>query len=103
MQIFKILLRNIRQFACFIRVFFYTVLLHQYLQIFNAQFMPEVIAIMSGKGGVGKSTISSLAACIFSENKKTLLLDFDLSGPSIKSIFKTTQKVLKRKKAYIQL
>lgn len=45
----------------------------------------KVIMVLSGKGGVGKSTLSlQLAAAIASESgKKTGLLDIDLCGPSI--------------------
>ncbi|KAM0687264.1 hypothetical protein COBT_001497, partial [Conglomerata obtusa] len=57
--------------------------------------MTQVIAVMSGKGGVGKSTISSLIALIASETGKTILLDFDICGPSINHIFNTNKKVHK--------
>lgn len=40
------------------------------------------IAVMSGKGGVGKSSISILLSTILSEKSKCLLLDFDICGPS---------------------
>lgn len=48
----------------------------------------HVIAIASGKGGVGKSTFSSNLACaisklIASEGKRVGLLDCDIYGPSI--------------------
>ncbi|KAM0673457.1 Nucleotide-binding protein 2 [Gurleya vavrai] len=59
--------------------------------------MPKFIAIMSGKGGVGKSTLSSYISLLFSETKKTLILDFDICGPSINHIFNTTEKVKKAK------
>lgn len=45
------------------------------------------IAIMSGKGGVGKSTVSANLATIFSVNgKKVGLVDCDMHGPSIPRI-----------------
>lgn len=60
--------------------------------------MKKIVAIMSGKGGVGKSTTASIIACIASEKYKTLLLDFDICGPSIKNIFDTNEKVVKQAK-----
>jgi ATP-binding protein involved in chromosome partitioning len=42
-----------------------------------------VIAITSGKGGVGKSTIASLMALIISRYGRTTLVDLDIHGTSI--------------------
>ncbi len=53
----------------------------------------NVIGIVSGKGGVGKSLVTALAAV--SLNKKgyhTAILDADITGPSIPKIFGLTQK-----------
>ncbi len=42
------------------------------------------IAVLSGKGGVGKSVVSSVMAKVLSDkNKRVLFLDFDICGPSI--------------------
>jgi Mrp family chromosome partitioning ATPase len=42
------------------------------------------IAVMSGKGGVGKSTVATnLAIALASKGKKVGLLDMDLTGPNI--------------------
>lgn len=42
------------------------------------------IVVLSGKGGVGKSSISvNLAYALMKKGKKTGLLDVDLHGPSI--------------------
>lgn len=45
--------------------------------------MVKIIAVMSGKGGVGKTSISVMLSKILSETSKTILLDFDLCGPSV--------------------
>ncbi|MBF8246777.1 MAG: ATP-binding protein [Rickettsia sp.] len=55
----------------------------------------KTILITSCKGGVGKSTISSLIAQKLAHiypNKKTALLDADIYGPSIQQIFGINQK-----------
>ncbi len=42
------------------------------------------ISLMSGKGGVGKSSITAnIAACLVSQGYKVGILDADLNGPSI--------------------
>ncbi len=46
------------------------------------------VAIMSGKGGVGKSTVTALLAVkLARENKKVGILDADMLGPSIPKMF----------------
>jgi Mrp family chromosome partitioning ATPase len=48
----------------------------------------KVIAVMSGKGGVGKSSVSSLISLILSrDGYKVGILDADVTGPSIMKIF----------------
>ena len=48
----------------------------------------KVIGIVSGKGGVGKSLVTSLLACKLSKaGYKTAILDADITGPSIPESF----------------
>ena len=48
----------------------------------------RVIAVISGKGGVGKSTVTaSLAAAMAKRGKKVAVLDADITGPSIPQLF----------------
>ncbi len=49
----------------------------------NPDGVKKIIAIASGKGGVGKSTVASnLAVAMASQGKKIALLDADVYGPS---------------------
>jgi Mrp family chromosome partitioning ATPase len=48
----------------------------------------RVIAVMSGKGGVGKSLVTALlAASLARQGKEVGVLDADITGPSIPKIF----------------
>ena len=48
----------------------------------------KVIGIVSGKGGVGKSTVTSLIARkLVAEGKRVGIMDADLTGPSIPKMF----------------
>ena len=48
----------------------------------------KVIAIVSGKGGVGKSTVTcSLAAAMAKRGRKVAVLDADITGPSVPTAF----------------
>ena len=48
----------------------------------------KVIAVMSGKGGVGKSLVTAcLAAACQKQGKKAAVLDADITGPSIPKAF----------------
>jgi Mrp family chromosome partitioning ATPase len=53
----------------------------------------KVIGIVSGKGGVGKSMVTSLLAVL--SNRKglsTAILDADITGPSVPKAFGLTQR-----------
>ncbi|KAH9385805.1 ATP-binding protein involved in chromosome partitioning [Nematocida major] len=48
----------------------------------------RIVAVSSGKGGVGKSTVAFLLAKSLSQKKRVLLLDFDITGPSVSTLMK---------------
>ena len=53
----------------------------------------HVIGVVSGKGGVGKSLVTSLlAANMQRKGFKTAVLDADVTGPSIPKAFGITNK-----------
>lgn len=55
----------------------------------------KVIGVVSGKGGVGKSMVTSLLACAtMREGYKTAILDGDITGPSIPMAFGVKQNLV---------
>jgi ATPases involved in chromosome partitioning len=53
----------------------------------------KVIGIVSGKGGVGKSLVTGLLACIMQSNGyQTGILDADVTGPSVPKMFGISEK-----------
>ena len=53
----------------------------------------KVIAVVSGKGGVGKSMVTSLMAVLMQRRDyKTAILDADITGPSIPQAFGLKEK-----------
>ncbi len=60
----------------------------------KANHINKVIAVMSGKGGVGKSSVTGmLAVSLTRQGYKVGILDADITGPSIPKIFGVTGKV----------
>ena len=52
----------------------------------------KIIAVVSGKGGVGKSTVTSLlASAMAKKGRRTAILDADITGPSIPKAFGVTE------------
>ena len=59
----------------------------------------KVIAVVSGKGGVGKSLVTSTLAVTFNRlGKKTAILDADITGPSIPKAFGINERAKENKK-----
>ena len=55
----------------------------------------KVIGVVSGKGGVGKSMVTSLLAVAMNRRgKKTALMDADVTGPSIPKMFGLRDRAL---------
>lgn len=55
----------------------------------------KVIGIMSGKGGVGKSTVTALAAvALAKKDYKVGILDADVTGPSIPKMFGVKERLV---------
>ena len=53
----------------------------------------KVIGVVSGKGGVGKSLVTTMLAVTFNRmGKKTAILDADITGPSIPKAFGIKQR-----------
>lgn len=58
------------------------------LKMHELSSIKHVVAIASGKGGVGKSTLTALTAVALQrEGKRVGILDADLTGPSIPRLF----------------
>ncbi|MDD4168665.1 MAG: Mrp/NBP35 family ATP-binding protein [Desulfotomaculaceae bacterium] len=54
----------------------------------NFSSIKNVIAVASGKGGVGKSSVTSLLACEFKRKGQIVgVLDADITGPSLPKMF----------------
>lgn len=60
--------------------------MHEELNKYSS--VKKVIGVVSGKGGVGKSLVTSMLAVTFNRlGKSTAVLDADITGPSIPKAF----------------
>ncbi len=60
----------------------------QKYQLHENSKVKHTIAVMSGKGGVGKSSVTSLmAVALMEQGMKVGILDADITGPSIPKVF----------------
>ncbi len=67
--------------------------LHEKLNEYSS--VKKVIGVVSGKGGVGKSLVTSMLAVTFNRlGKKTAILDADITGPSIPKAFGLNQRCM---------
>lgn len=63
------------------------------IKLHDASSVKKVFAVVSGKGGVGKSLVTSLLAVTMQRlGYKTAILDADITGPSIPKIFGLNEK-----------
>jgi len=60
------------------------------------------IVVMSGKGGVGKSTVAAGLACALARGSKVGILDADVTGPDIPLVMGVDDKVPKGSEEAIQ-
>lgn len=69
----------------------------------NLKKIKMIVAVISGKGGVGKSTIScNIASVLADRGIKTMIMDMDLSGPSIPRLTNTLEEFIYTSDSYFQ-
>ena len=73
----------------------------QIIDLKNEGSVKRVIGIVSGKGGVGKSFVTSRLAAIFSKKGyNSAVLDADITGPSIPRCFGIKEKAVASCRGY---
>ena len=61
----------------------------------EASNVKKVIGVVSGKGGVGKSIVTSMLSVIFRRREYNVaILDADITGPSIPRSFGVKEKIM---------
>ena len=67
---------------------------NMYEELAPGSSVKKIIGVVSGKGGVGKSIVTSLMAVMFSrKGYRTAILDADITGPSIPKAFGIKESV----------
>lgn len=75
---------------------------HGVVQQLDLPQFKHIIAVCSGKGGVGKSTISlNLSLALAQTGAKVGLLDLDIYGPSLNHMMGVHEKVVQREKKFV--
>lgn len=64
--------------------------------------MTNTIAVVSAKGGVGKSTLAASIAVQLSKTKKVALIDVDMTNPCVKTLTGTLNQTLTVEKGKVQ-
>lgn len=66
---------------------------NNYDKLNDASSVKKVIGVLSGKGGVGKSMVTSMLSVLFNrKGYKVAILDADITGPSIPKAFGITER-----------
>ncbi len=69
----------------------------------KASNVKKVIGVVSGKGGVGKSFVTSSLACAMNKaGYKVGIMDADITGPSIPKMFEYTDRFTVQRMAWFQ-
>ena len=72
------------------------------IKLHKSSKIKKIIGVVSGKGGVGKSLVTSLLAVTSNkQGHRTAILDADITGPSIPKSFNITDKAVVKNEALI--
>ncbi len=68
---------------------------NRYYKLYKESRIKKIYAVVSGKGGVGKSSTTALLASALSrQGHKVAILDADITGPSIAKVFGISDKAV---------